>query len=466
MSQTSPHSTPLLPPSAENGLKDKSCQSCPKGGSGTAMSCLHAVTTWVNVGSFALPWAFERLGLVLGTMGVLAAGILSWCALADLICVKGSTGYGPCGLRSRATRGNHDGIARGAALPPPGLAELTAEILGHPAGCLARLCLVLRDVGIVAAHATLAAAALQLLVEDAVACESVLGSTAPTDGKLIMGFKKSQVCGFQLWIWTALVLLAALLMSCLSPKCLACLYVVGVTALLAVAVAVVAAGALLWPQVFQMQSSLLWPPSSEGVGEGMGIIAFLYCTQFRVLPPLHDGMARPRHFGCVASGAFCVAAFANVAIGLAGGPMLDAVMGKDAKLSEEILLTVPYVRWLLWGGNMALCPAILAPAVEQTRRSLPQCPTWAVCFGLLIIAAGVAQIGTLGQIVNLAGGGLHCLTALVLPAALAIWALPWQSTGQTAVRVVVILVGIMVATGSAHAASQTLEHAVPSLLPS
>lgn len=429
------------------------------------VACLHATTALISAGSFALPWAFERLGLLLGLLAVVTAGCLSRCALADLICVKGSTGCGACGLPRRRKRGHREDAAataaRGATLPPPGLAELAAEVLGHPAGCLTRLVLVLRDVVVVAAHTALAAGSLQLLVEGSAVC-----SAGQPDSVLIAGGPQwlhvQEVCGFHPWAWSALVLLAALCLTFLGPKCLACLYVVGVAALAAVAAAIVTVGALVRPQALRMESLLQPPLSLEAVAESLGVVTFLYCSHFRVLPPLLDGMKRQRHFGCVASCSFGAAALANIAIGLAGGPLLDAAMGKDEHLPEEFLPAAHYVRWLLCGGNMALCPAMLSPAVEQIRRAMPRCPSWMVCLILLGLAAAVSQLGSLGQIVNFGGGNLHCLVALVLPPALAIWALPWQSSAQTALRVILIFVGIAIAVGSTHAAAQTLEHALPS----
>uniref|UniRef100_A0A7S4Q821 Amino acid transporter transmembrane domain-containing protein n=1 Tax=Alexandrium monilatum TaxID=311494 RepID=A0A7S4Q821_9DINO len=448
---------PLLPTS--DRASGSAC-----GGSGTVLACLHAATTVISAGTFALPWAFKQLGPALGPLALVLAGVLSRCALEDLVCVKGSAGCGPCGLPRRRTRSQREAIARGVALLPPGLVELTSEVLGSLAGCLTRWLLVLRDVGVVAAHATLAAAPLRLLVEEAAACDAARGGTLLAASKPTWGLELHRVCGLPPSLWLAPVLLMAQLLSCLNPTFLACLYAVGVATLSVAALALAVVGAMMWPEDMPMQSFWQLPLSSEAAIESLGVATFIYCAQFRVLPPLRDGMARPRRFSCIASAVFCTTGLAGIAVGLAGGPLLDAALGKESALPEEFLLAARGVRWLLCGGNMALCPSMLAPAVEQTRRSATGCPRWAVSLILLGLASGVAQLGSLGQVVSFSGGTMHCLASLVLPPALAVWALPWQSTAQTARRAILVILGMAIAVGTARAASLMLEHAVPGQL--
>ena len=69
---------------------------------------------------------------------------------------------------------------------------------------------------------------------------------------------------------------------------------------------------------------------------------------------------------------------------------------------------------------------------------------------LLSIAALLGQIGGLGNSASFVGGAAQCTTAFVLPASLAIWALPWQSSWQTALRALQVVIGLVLACVSIY----------------
>mmetsp|Transcript_31859 Transcript_31859/g.105655 ORF Transcript_31859/g.105655 Transcript_31859/m.105655 type:complete len:492 (+) Transcript_31859:45-1520(+) len=447
----------------------------PRGGRGgsSAAACLRAASVSVGVGGFVLPWAFEQLGLVFGPLAVFTVALLSRRALADL-------------LRSRVA------LARGAvpvlapklaAMPPrtraDGLVELAAGILGPSAGSVTRVLLVLRSAGIAAVHAGVALAALQPLETELQPLASEV--RAPLSVHLPWSEPLNRV----LYI----VFLVVVPLLCLSAKRLAVLGLSGMLALFAAVVATLAIGATWLPLAgFEGGSGMLtlqprhpvplFPSSLGSFVRALGVLPLLFWGHLAVLPPVLDAMARPRDFRCIAHASFVVSSALSVCLGFFGAPLLlDATVAPDAgggaSTRTSVALSVclgffgapllldatvlPDVgggvaqtrstamlvgRAFLFTGCIALCPAMLVPALEHLRRLLPKVPHLVSSLGLLgFVACLVRWGGPPEQLASLVGGSVQCLLGIVLPSLLALGAMPWQSRAQTLFRVSVATLG-------------------------
>jgi len=418
----------------------------PRGGRGgsSAAACLRAASVSVGVGGFVLPWAFEQLGLVFGPPAVFTVALLSRRALADL-------------LRSRVA------LARGAvpvlapklaAMPPrtraDGLVELAAGILGPAAGSVTRVLLVLRSAGIAAVHAGVALAALQPLETELQPLASEV--RAP----LSVHLPWSETLNRVLYV----VFLVVLPLLCLSAKRLAVLGLSGMLALFAAVVATLAIGATWLPLAgFEGGSGMLtlqprhpvplFPSSLGSFVRGLGVLPLLFWGHLAVLPPVLDAMARPRDFRCIAHASFVVSSALSVCLGFFGAPLLlDATVLPDAGggVAQTRSTAMLVGRAFLFIGCIALCPAMLVPALEHLRRLLPKVPHLVTSLGLLgFVACLVRWGGPPEQLASLVGGSVQCLLGIVLPSLLALGAMPWQSRAQTLFRVSVAVLGLGVA---------------------
>mmetsp|Transcript_31858 Transcript_31858/g.105648 ORF Transcript_31858/g.105648 Transcript_31858/m.105648 type:complete len:459 (+) Transcript_31858:45-1421(+) len=414
----------------------------PRGGRGgsSAAACLRAASVSVGVGGFVLPWAFEQLGLVFGPLAVFTVALLSRRALADL-------------LRSRVA------LARGAvpvlapklaAMPPrtraDGLVELAAGILGPSAGSVTRVLLVLRSAGIAAVHAGVALAALQPLETELQPLASEV--RAPLSVHLPWSEPLNRV----LYI----VFLVVVPLLCLSAKRLAVLGLSGMLALFAAVVATLAIGATWLPLAgFEGGSGMLtlqprhpvplFPSSLGSFVRALGVLPLLFWGHLAVLPPVLDAMARPRDFRCIAHASFVVSSALSVCLGFFGAPLLlDATVLPDVGggVAQTRSTAMLVGRAFLFTGCIALCPAMLVPALEHLRRLLPKVPHLVSSLGLLgFVACLVRWGGPPEQLASLVGGSVQCLLGIVLPSLLALGAMPWQSRAQTLFRVSVATLG-------------------------
>jgi len=388
-----------------------------------------------------LPWAFEQLGLVFGPLAVFTVALLSRQALADL-------------LRSRVAlaRGAVPALAPKLAAMPPrtradGLVELAAGILGPSAGSVTRVLLVLRSAGIAAVHAGVALAALQPLETELQPFASEV--RAPLSVHLPWSEPLNRV----LYV----VFLVVLPLLCLSAKRLAVLGLSGMLALFAAVVATLAIGATWLPLAgFEGGSGMLtlqprhpvplFPSSLGSFVRGLGVLPLLFWGHLAVLPPVLDAMARPRDFRGIAHASFVVSSALSVCLGFFGAPLLlDATVLPDAGggVARARSTAMLVGRAFLFTGCIALCPAMLVPALEHLRRLLPKVPHLVSSLGLLGFVACLERWGgPPEQLASLVGGSVQCLLGIVLPSLLALGAMPWQSRAQTLFRVSVATLGL------------------------
>jgi len=224
--------------------------------------------------------------------------------------------------------------------------------------------------------------------------------------------------------------------------------------------AVAAAVATTTPALPLLRSLPLLPPSWESLTRGLGVAVLLFWGHLAVLPPVFDAMSQPAHFGRVATASFVLAVIANLALGFFAAPLIPSTGGGSAEAAAAVSVTglSKVGRALLGGGCASLCPAVLSPAVEQVRRLAPRSPRWASCIGLMGLVAMLAKVGAPGEVAGLIGGSVQCLLGIVLPSLLALGTLPFQSKGQTALRVVLCSAGSVLAALSVVVAFRGLLH--------
>ncbi|CAK0871479.1 unnamed protein product, partial [Prorocentrum cordatum] len=203
------------------------------------------------------------------------------------------------------------------------------------------------------------------------------------------------------------------------------------------------------------------------------VAAFLFCMHFAVLPPVLNGLTHPGGPGPRQASREAADALARWAFrGTAGLNIVFALLG--APLSRQLTLAsteaapAPVPAWLprlaraaLGAGGVALCPSVLAPAVEMSRLALPRLPRCAACAVACCTAAVWARAGGLEEVTALVGSTVQCLLALVVPASLALWTMPWQTARrpwQTTRRVGFILAGVAMVAASVYALSRPLFH--------
>lgn len=232
------------------------------------------------------------------------------------------------------------------------------------------------------------------------------------------------------------------------------LFVVGIVFLNVATIGMAVGGAIWWKSLAVPTMPLL-PTSIVGLAQSVGVAPFVFTMHSRMLPPL---MQSPQRYKCVSDITFCSSVIANIFIGLFGGPVVGAVLrtpttaGTIASPEHEcgpkwLMISV---RWCFFLANILICPTAFAPALEQIRRMAPQLLRSVAALLLLSIAASLGQMGGLGNAASFVGGVAQCTTAFVLPASLAIWALPWQSSCQTALRALQVVIGLVLACVSIY----------------
>merc|ERR1712060_615569 len=106
------------------------------------------------------------------------------------------------------------------------------------------------------------------------------------------------------------------------------------------------------------------------------------------------------------------------------------------------------MRILFFVGHLCMCTSSLAPAVEQVRRLSPQLPFGFGLVLVILLAISLRPWVNRGSSASLVGGVFQCVLSLSIPAIVALWTLPWQSSRRTFLRGWHAMIGLLVAVAS------------------
>jgi len=356
----------------------------------------------MGAGGFAIPWAFARMGLVVGMISMCACAVASCFTLHQLSALRAQV---EAKLGQRCST----------------YVDLARATLGAQGALVVYCLVVVCSLGVCSAYLVFIASSLCSLQVPLASGTVALATAAVLLPVVCLGRGLS-----------ALTVLA-------QAGTVAVLLGYGVTmcyALMGHGVGAAAskggpAGALALP-------SLLAPADWASAVAGFGPIAFLFLIHFLAVPIMASSgkSAKQGRFECLVLVAFGIASFIN---GCFGAVCLVCFQGQ---VSSIVINDIAAGTWWLSATKLLLCADLLCSypiafsagcqVVEKSLepllqdRCLPQAggggrtaaaDPWrcAVRTGMLLVTVGVAQLHDFGTIISVVGGFAQVTMAFVLP---------------------------------------------------